>query len=153
RLEGSTKSTAAIILDGSLEVRSAIIYATLIDAAALLPVFFMNSLSGAFFKPIALAYALAVLASLAVALTGTPALALLLLAKAPLERRQSPLVPWLQRGYSALLERIVRRPRWVYGVVAATVLVGLLVAPQLGESLFPTFKERDFLMHWVSNPG
>ena len=79
RAEGSTRSTAAIILDGSLEVRSAIIYATLIDAAVLLPVFFMNSLSGAFFKPLALSYALAVLASMVVALTVTPALALILL--------------------------------------------------------------------------
>ena len=75
RQEGSTKSTAAIILDGSLEVRSAIIYATLIDAAALLPVFFLGGLSGAFFRPLAISYALAVLASMVVALTVTPALA------------------------------------------------------------------------------
>jgi len=153
RTEGSTRSTAAIILDGSLEVRSAIIYATLIDAAVLLPVFFMNSLSGAFFKPLALSYALAVLASMVVALTVTPALALILLAKAPLERRESPLVPWLQRGYSRVLERIIRRPRWAYGTVGLVVVLGLVIFPQLGESLFPTFKERDFLMHWISNPG
>ena len=60
----------------SLEVRSAIIYATLIDALALLPVFFMGGLSGAFFRPLAVSYALAVLASMVVALTVTPALAL-----------------------------------------------------------------------------
>src|SRR5215217_1517387 len=153
RTEGSTRSTAAIILDGSLEVRSAIIYATLIDAAVLLPVFFMNSLSGAFFKPLALSYALAVLASMVVALTVTPALALILLAKAPLERRESPLVPWLQRGYSRVLERLIRRPGWAYGTVGLAVVLGLVIFPQLGESLFPTFKERDFLMHWISNPG
>src|SRR5215217_3474813 len=153
RTEGSTRSTSAIILDGSLEVRSAVIYATLIDAAVLLPVFFMNSLSGAFFRPLALSYALAVLASMVVALTVTPALALILLAKAPLERRESPLVPWLQRGYSRVLERIIRRPRWAYGTVGLVVVLGLVIFPQLGESLFPTFKERDFLMHWISNPG
>jgi CzcA family heavy metal efflux pump len=153
RKEGSTKSTAAIILDGSLEVRSAIIYATLIDAAVLVPVFFMNSLSGAFFKPLALSYALAVLASMVVALTVTRALALIRLAKAPLKRRESPLVPWLQRGYSRVLERIIRRPRWAYGAVGLAVVLGLVIFPQLGESLFPTFKERDFLMHWITNPG
>ena len=153
RAEGSTRSTAAIILDGSLEVRSAIIYATLIDAAVLLPVFFMNSLSGAFFKPLALSYALAVLASMVVALTVTPALALILLAKAPLERRESPLVPWLQRGYSRVLERLIRRPSVAYATVGLAVVLGLVIFPQLGESLFPTFKERDFLMHWISNPG
>jgi CzcA family heavy metal efflux pump len=153
RKEGSTKSTADIILDGSLEVRSAIIYATLIDAAVLVPVFFMNSLSGAFFKPLALSYALAVLASMVVALTVTPALALILLAKAPLARRESPLVPLLQRGYSRILERILRRPRWAFGAVGLAVVLGLAIFPQLGESLFPTFKERDFLMHWITNPG
>jgi len=88
-----------------------------------------------------------------VALTVTPALALILLAKAPLERRESPLVPWLQRGYSRVLERLIRRPGWAYGTVGLAVVLGLVIFPQLGESLFPTFKERDFLMHWISNPG
>ena len=92
REEGSTRSTAAIILDGSLEVRSAIIYATLIDAATLIPVFFLGGLSGAFFRPLAISYALAVLASMVVALTVTPALALLLLRNARVEHRESPMV-------------------------------------------------------------
>ncbi|PYN10708.1 MAG: acriflavin resistance protein, partial [Candidatus Rokuibacteriota bacterium] len=61
RREGSTRSTASVILEASLEVRSAIVYATLIDAVALIPVFLMAGLSGAFFRPLALSYALAVL--------------------------------------------------------------------------------------------
>ena len=68
-----------VILEASIEVRSAIIYATLIDVVALLPVFLMKGLSGSFFQPLVLSYALAVMASLAVALTITPALALILL--------------------------------------------------------------------------
>ena len=76
RKEGSTKSTASIILEASLEVRQAIIHATLIDAVVLLPVFFIGGLSGAFFQPLAIAYGLAVLASMLVALTVTPALCL-----------------------------------------------------------------------------
>ncbi|MBA2598142.1 MAG: efflux RND transporter permease subunit [Chloroflexia bacterium] len=153
RKEGSDKSTAAIVLDGSLEVRSAIVYATLIDAAALLPIFFLGGLSGAFFQPLAISYAMAVIASMVVALTVTPALALILLRKAPVEGRGSPLVPWLQRGYGAALERIVRRPRYAFATVGLVVLMGIFTYPQLGQSMLPEFKERDFLMHWVTDPS
>ncbi len=153
RKEGSTKSTARVILEASLEVRGAIIYATLIDAMALLPVFFMRGLSGAFFKPLALSYALAVLASLLVALTVTPALAYILLGNTPLGQRGSPLVPWLQRSYEAVLARIIRTPRPAFITVGVIVLIGLAVWPRLGQSLLPSFKERDFLMHWLTKPG
>ena len=91
-------------------MRGAIVYASLIEALALLPVFFLAGLSGAFFRPLALSYALAVLVSMLVALITTPALSLILLGKAPLERRESPLVGWLQRGYERLLARVVRAP-------------------------------------------
>ncbi|MDQ3881146.1 MAG: efflux RND transporter permease subunit [Chloroflexota bacterium] len=153
RREGIAKSTPAIILDASLEVRSAIVYATLIDVAALLPIFFIGGLSGAFFQPLALSYGLAVLASMAVALTVTPALALILLRRAPIERRESPFVRWLQRLYSAALARIISAPRPAFASVAAVVLIGAVTWPQLGQSLLPSFKERDFLMHWVTQPG
>ena len=153
RREGSTRSTASIILDSSLEVRSAIVYATLIDVVALLPVFLIGGLSGAFFQPLATSYALAVLASMLVALTVTPALALMLLRKAPIERRESPFVRWLHRGYQAILSRIVVRPRLTFAAVGLVVLLGLSVVPELGQSLLPSFKERDFLMHWVTTPS
>jgi CzcA family heavy metal efflux pump len=153
RREGSSKSTATIILEASLEVRSAIIYATLIDVVALVPVFVMPGLSGAFFQPLVMSYGLAVLASLVVALTVTPALALLLLPTGPLEHRESPLVRWLQRSYAALLTRIIHRPRRMYAAVGVLMVAGVAVWPWLGQELLPAFKERDFLMHWVSKPG
>jgi CzcA family heavy metal efflux pump len=153
RRDGTGKSTARVILEASLEVRSAIVYATLIDAMTLLPVFFMEGLSGAFFRPLALSYALAVLASMVVALTVTPAMALLLMRNAALEERESPLVRWLHRRYDAVLSRIIRRPREVYGGVGVVMVAGVAVWPLLGHSLLPSFKERDFLMHWVTKPG
>ena len=75
----------SIILEASVEVRAPILYATLIIVAAATPVFFLSGLTGAFFQPLALAYTLAVLASLVVAMTVTPALALILLRGVPLE--------------------------------------------------------------------
>ena len=81
RKAGSDRSTAAVILGASVEVRGAIIHATIIEVVAIVPVFFIGGLSGSFFRPLVLSYALAVLASLAVALTVTPALALVVLSK------------------------------------------------------------------------
>ncbi len=145
---------ASIILEASLEVRQAIVYATLIDVVVLLPIFFIGGLSGAFFQPLALSYGLAVLASMVVALTVTPALCLILLAKAPIEHRESPLVRWLQRDLRAGAGTpIIRRPRPVFAATGVVMVVGLAVVPLLGESLFPHFKERDFLMHWITKPG
>ena len=153
RQEGSSKSTASIILEASLEVRQAIIHATLIDAVVLLPIFFIGGLSGAFFQPLAVSYGLAVLASMLVALTVTPALCLILLANAKIERHNPPLVVWLRRIYEPVLASIIRRPAPVFIATGVFIAVGVAVLPLLGESLFPEFKERDFLMHWITKPG
>jgi CzcA family heavy metal efflux pump len=153
RAGGSRGDVARVVLEASLEVRRAIVYATLIIVLAVVPVFFITSVSGAFFKPLVLSYGLAVLASMVVALTVTPALALLLLARAPLAERQPPLVRVLQRAYTAILRRVLRRPVIVMIAAAATLVAGVAVVPFVGESLFPTFKERDFLALWVTRPG
>jgi CzcA family heavy metal efflux pump len=152
RAEGDTRSAASIVLEASLEVRGSIVYATLIIFAAMIPVFFLTGLTGAFFRPLALSYVLAVAVSLVIALTVTPALALILLGSRPLQHRQPPLVRWLQGGYERVLSRVVHSPRWAYFVAGATALVGIAVVPFLGQSLLPNFKERDFLMHWLTTP-
>src|SRR5438445_6676670 len=82
-----------------------------------------------------------------VALTFTSALALIML------RRDSPLTLALQRWYAAGLSRIVHRPRGAYATFAALTLIALLVVPQLGESLFSSFREPNFLEHFVTVPG
>ncbi len=153
RREGLGKSTARVILEASLEVRSAIVYATLILLVAVLPIFFLEGLSGAFFQPLVLSYGLALLASMVVALTVTPALCLILLDKAPIEKRESPLIRWLQAAYSRVLKRLLRRPRWGYLAAMACVVAGVVAVPFLGQELLPSFKERDFLMHWLTEPA
>ena len=153
RKEGSTESTANIVLEASLEVRGSIIYASLIEISALLPVFFLQGLSGAFFEPLAIAYVVAGLVSPFIALTVTPAMVLVLLSNVPVEQRQSPIVPWLHRIYTRVLNRTLGTPRLAYGTVSSIVLAGVLVTPLLGQELLPSFKERDFLMHWITKPG
>ena len=153
RAERSGESIATIVLKASLEVRSPIIYATLIIIAAVVPILFMEGLSGAFFRPLALSYALAVLASMFVALTLAPALSVLLLRSAPLERRESPVKLGLIRLYESILSAALVRPRRAYAAAGAVAVLGLSVVPLLGSSLLPDFKERDFLMHWLTKPG
>jgi Cu/Ag efflux pump CusA len=142
-----------IVVEASFEVRKAILFSTAIEIMVLVPVFFMEGLSGAFFRPLAISYALAIAASTIVALTLTPALSFMLLRKAPLERRESVLVRALHRGYDGLLARIVRSPGPAYVTVAIIAAAGVLVVPRLGQELLPSFKERDFLMHWLTKPG
>jgi CzcA family heavy metal efflux pump len=152
RQGGDTRSTARIILDASLEVRAPIVNATLIVVVAVVPVLFMEGLTGSFFKPLIAAYVLAIAASLVVAITVTPALCLILLRSARLAGRESPVTVWLQRHYRPLLERATRTPRAAFITVGVVTLAGIGVWPLLGHSLLPSFKERDFLMHWVTSP-
>ena len=133
-------------------MRAPIVYATLIVVTAVVPVLFMQGLTGSFFKPLITAYMLAIAASLAAAMTVTPALCLILLRGARLEGRESPVIVWLLRHYAPLLERVTRTPRMAYIAVAVVTLSGVGVWPLLGHSLLPSFKERDFLMHWVTTP-
>ena len=153
RIAGNTRSTASIVIDASLETRSPIIYATLIALLAVAPVFFMTGLVGALFQPLAVSYAVALLASLLVALTVTPVLSLMLLDGAPRERRPSSIVAWLARRHEAALTRIGHGRAPVLVAVALIILAGVAAWPLFGRSLLPEFKERDFLMHWMAPPG
>jgi CzcA family heavy metal efflux pump len=152
--EGGNIPIAQVILEASLEVRSAIVYASLIEISALLPVFFLQGLSGAFFQPLAISYSLAVAASMVVALTLTPAMILILLTNSSaLRHREAPFMPWLRSGYERVLTRIVQSPRPVLTFSTLTVIASVAALPFLGQSLLPNFKETDFLMHWVTKPG
>lgn len=154
RAAGRRTTPVHLILAASLEVRVAIFYATVINIVAVVPVMVVGGLTGAFFQPLALAYGMAVLASMAVALTVTPALGLLLLKGARLAAADPPAMRAAKAGYARLLPPLLRSPKWVLpGVVAVAIVAGGAVYPRLGSDLFPTFKEPDFLMHFVTKPG
>ncbi len=148
------RSSFQVVLDASMEVRSAVVYATIIVVLAFLPVFFLEGLAGAFFKPLAASYILAILASLAVALTVTPAMSLILLPKSARKRHvDGPLVRLAKSIYRKVLGGAIRF-RWATLVVTALLLVTIgSTVTMLGEQLMPKFRETDFLMHWVEKPG
>ncbi|HMY75918.1 MAG TPA: efflux RND transporter permease subunit, partial [Blastocatellia bacterium] len=153
REAGNPESAFSVVLKASLEVRSAIVFATLIVVLVFLPIFFLDGLSGSFFRPLAISYVLAVLASLAVALTLTPALSLLLLPRAAHRKQEPALTRFLKRLYRRVLPAFIGKPK--LSVAAMLLLFGLTAAaiPFLGEEFLPNFKETDFLMHWVEKPG
>jgi Cu/Ag efflux pump CusA len=149
REEPSAKSTATVILEASLEIRRPITYATLIIATGVMPVFFLKGVIGAFYRPLATSFILAFLASMAGALTVTAAMSRLLLSKAPLERRESLVVRWLQRIYDAVSSRVISSPRLAFIAVCVFALIGFLAIPMLRlESLLPDFKETDLVVRW-----
>ncbi len=160
RKEGIQKSTSAIILESSREVRKAAVYATLISLLVIMPIYFMEGISASFFQPLAMSYMLALAASMLVALTVTPALSMMLFrnGSAPQGQtgtagRDSPLAQWLERGYERFLGAGIK-PRVAFIGFGVMVLLGLLILPQLRqESLLPKFKERDILINWSSAPG
>jgi len=152
RAAGNPRRAFDVVLDASLEVRGAVVYGSVIVVLVLVPVFLMGGLAGSFFRPLATAYVLAILASLAVALTVTPALGLLMLRGHP-ETRESPLVTGLKQRYRAFLPWLLERPRLLLRGTIGLLLVGALAFPLLGEEFLPHFREYDFLMHWVEKPG
>lgn len=144
-----------VILEASLEVRSAVAYATIIVVLVFLPIFFLEGIAGTFFRPLAVSYILAVSASLAVALIVTPALSLILLTNSAhtMDRKEALAVTRFKAFYRRLLFPLFHHPkRLIAGVFVAFVLTGASI-PFLGEEFLPHFKEYDFLMHWVAKPG
>ena len=151
---GNPKTAIRVVYEASIEVRSAVVYATLIVVMTLIPVFFLEGLAGSFFRPLAASYILAILASLVVALTVTPALSLLLLPRtAGRKERESPVTVFLKRLYVRVLPALVRRPLVMLTFVLLVFVGTGFAVPQLGEELMPKFKETDFLMHFLEKPG
>ena len=96
-----------VVLDASLEVRSAVVYGSVIVVLVFLPVFLLDGLAGSFFRPLALSYVLAIAASLLVALTVTPALSLMLLPQRGARARVAARRRGSRRATGALLPRLV----------------------------------------------
>lgn len=159
RLLAKPRPAIQVVYRASMEVRSAVVYGSLIVALVLLPVFFLPGLSGSFFQPLALSYMLAILASLFVALTLTPALSLILLKKKYARKedikphREPKPVRWLKPRYKSFLHKIVAKPKRTFWVLGITMVTAISLTPLLGEEFLPHFKEYDFLMHWVEKPG
>ena len=152
RARGEEGRASETVLAAIHEMRSPLAYATLIALLAILPVAVMQGRPGAFFESLVAGYALAIVASGVVALTVTPALALLLGGRG-LRDRESPLIDGLRPRYHFALAKLVGRPTAVLLVVAGFAVVALVSLPLLPTTLLPAFKDRDVLIRLESEPG
>lgn len=157
RSEASALSPLSIIMEASAETRSTLFFVTLMMLLAVTPVFFMEGESGALFRPLVIAYILAVLTSLLVALTVTPALSLILLAGTSNtfgSFKESPLAVWLQGGYERTLAGIVQKPGLAYATMTVLVMAGLVAVPFISpKQLLPAFTEPYILIQLNGAPG
>lgn len=147
------RSGAEVVLEATTELRRPAVYGTLIVAAATVPLLFLDGLAGSFFPDAVGAYLLALVAAMAVAMTVTPALAVVLLSRASFESGESPLLRWLRPRYEAVLSWVVRRPRTAAVAAGAVLVAAVAAAPFLHSSLLPTFKEQQLLVRWEAQPG
>ncbi len=153
RASGSPRSALQVVFDASLEVRSAVVYATFAVILVFFPVLMMSGLAGRIFAPLGTAYIVAILASLVVALTITPALCFLLLGNRDLPRQEPPIVHWLKRRYHAVLLRTESAPGPLMGVVALLIALGVGTLFFLDSSFLPELREGDITIHMTAVPG
>lgn len=152
REPGALRDIFSIILNASLEVRSSVVFATFIVALIFLPVLTLTGLQGSFFAPLALSYILAIMASLLVALTLTPALAYLMFRKGVRKPEDPRLQRWFKGWYRGVLNFIGRWPRTIIAVVAILCALALTRLPSGGEFL-PEFREGHFVLQVFATPG
>ncbi len=149
---GHPRSAAAVVLAASLEVRSAVVYATFLVVLVFVPVFFLSGLQGRLFAPLGQAYVLSVLVSLGVALTVTPALALLLLPNAG-GAEESPPLRALQGVYERLLRRLDREAPLLLTAALLLVAAAGWAAYHFGGAFLPELRESHFNVHMRGVPG
>lgn len=150
--QAAPASLFQVVVGASLEVRSAVVYATFIVALVFLPVLTMSGVQGRLFAPLATAFILATLASLVAALTVTPALCYLLLSRVG-PHEEPRYIAWLKAGHRRTLQRISRRPRTVTALVLLVCLGAAATVPFFGGEFLPEFREGHFVIHMVATPG
>ncbi|HVM49358.1 MAG TPA: efflux RND transporter permease subunit [Candidatus Acidoferrum sp.] len=143
----------SVVLGASLEVRRAVVYATFIVALIFLPVLTLTGLQGSFFAPLALSYILAIMASLLVALTVTPALAFFIFHRGARKAEEPRLQHWMKGGYRRVLGFVARWPRLVMAAVALLCIAAATRLPFFGGDFLPDFREGHRVLQVTAAPG
>lgn len=153
RLRGrGDRSVLDVIREASVEVRAPVLYATLMLVVVLAPVLMLHGLQGAFFSPLAAAFIVANLASLAVAVAITPPLALLLLRRADL-RGEPRLLERVKDWHQRRLDQALDRPKWAVGASALAAVATIVGFLAFNSELLPSFRESHFVLGVAGPPG
>lgn len=142
-----------VVYQASMEVRSSVVYATIIVAMVFMPLLTLSGVAGKLFAPLGFAYIAAILASLVVALTLTPALCYILLGNAKLETEDSPIIKYIKQHYVRLLYSIEKNYIVIITVSFFTIAIGLGVLPLFKNQFIPALHEGHFIMHMTAVPG
>ncbi len=160
RTRANPRSHLRVVFDASMEVRSSVAYASFIVAIVFIPLLTLGGVAGRLFAPLGYAYIVAILASLVVALTVTPALCYLLIARrpnAPLEQLDGqetpPLIQTLKAPYQRLLRWAGNQPGQSLWIPLAISLSLLALIPLLGGDFLPKLREGHYIIHTTSLPG
>ncbi|MBK8209152.1 MAG: efflux RND transporter permease subunit [Rhodospirillales bacterium] len=151
---GEPRTPLAVVAAASTEVRSGIIYATVIIVLVFVPLFALSGIEGRLFAPLGIAYIVSILASLVTSITVTPVLCYYLLPRMKrLGEHDSFIVRSLKRGNERLLGWAFRRPSFVYLPAALAVALAVASVPLLPRSFLPAFNEGTLTISLLFNPG
>lgn len=143
-----------VIYKASVEIRSSIVYATIIVILVFLPLFYLSGIEGRIFAPLGLAYIISIGASLLVALTVTPVLCSYLLPKGKLlEKNDSFLVRWLKKEDKKLLNVTLKNPKTVIAGSIVLILISVGSIVSFGSEFLPEFNEGSYTINVFSPPG
>ena len=152
RLSGPDSNLVRLFTGASLEVRRPVFYATAAVAVAFLPILMMSGLQGAFFRPLSVAFLLAVGLSLLVAMSATPAMSVLVMAHHE-PKPEARFLEYCKRGQLRTIEWLHARPRLAVAILATTGMAGVVCLPLLGARLLPDFRENYLIAHASLRPG
>ncbi len=153
RLSASPKPISRVVLDASVEVRSAVVYATFAVVLVFVPILTMTGLAGRLFSPLALAYIFSILASLLFAMTITPALCFLLIGKSHAADAEPRFTTWLKNNYKRLISAVESHFRAVIAGTGILILLAVLFVTTFRGSFLPKFREGNYIVHMVEVPG
>lgn len=154
RLHPTRLAPLKVILHATLEVRSAIVYATVIIILVFLPLFALPGMEGRLFVPLGVAYITSILVSMGVSVTLTPVMAYYLLPNMQQLNHAEPwLVRWLKRGYAQALETVLDYPRTLLGLGLTAVLLAGSLVPLFPTTFLPPFNEGTLLVSLRLTPG
>lgn len=143
-----------LVARATMEVRSAILYATVIIVLVFVPLFALPGMEGRLFVPLGVAFIVSTLASLVVSVTVTPVLSYYLLpGMKSLEHGDTRLLAWLKTRYRSALQKVLDRPKAALGAGAAAVVVALVAVPFFPTTFLPPFNEGTLLIGMRLNPG
>ena len=143
-----------VVFAASNEIRSSVVFATVIICMVFVPLLFLQGLEGRFFRPLGIAYIVSTFASLVVALTVTPVLCKLLLGRVRGGGHADGfLVRWLKARYEPSLRWSMQRGKLLLGASAMATLLSLLLLRTFGSSFLPEFNEGTFTVFVMAPPG